>query len=58
MWLERVDARVNGEARQMDVVPVVNQGRTLIPVRFVAEYVGAAIEWIGSSQMVVIVYPK
>jgi len=30
--------------------------RTLIPLRFVAEFLGSQIEWIGSQQMVVIVY--
>jgi len=40
----------------MDVVPQVVNGRTLIPLRFVAEFLGQQAEWIGSQQMVVIVY--
>jgi len=57
MWLGRSDVLVNGDSRYMDVVPEIINDRTLIPVRFVAEFLGAHIEWIGSQQMVVIVYP-
>ena len=56
MWLGQRNVTVNNDPREMDVVPEVVNGRTLIPVRFVAEFLGAQIEWIGSQQMVVIVY--
>jgi len=56
MWLVQRNVRVNGAENQMDVVPQVVNGRTLIPLRFVAEFLGSQIEWIGSQQMVVIVY--
>jgi len=56
MWLGQRNANVNGAIREMDVIPQLINDRTLIPVRFVAEFLGAQIEWIGSQQMVVIVY--
>ena len=56
MWLGRFDVLVNGTRQHMDVVPEIVNDRTLIPVRFVAELLGAHIEWIASRQMVVIVY--
>ncbi|MCL2400817.1 MAG: copper amine oxidase N-terminal domain-containing protein, partial [Defluviitaleaceae bacterium] len=56
MWLGQRNANVNGATREMDVIPQLINDRTLIPVRFVAEFLGAQIEWIGSQQMVVIVY--
>jgi len=56
MWLGQLDARVNSSSREMDVVPQIVNDRTLIPLRFVAEFLGAQAEWIGSQQMVVIVY--
>jgi len=56
MWLGLRDVRVNGSPNEMDVVPQMVNNRTLIPLRFVAEFLGQQVEWIGSQQMVVIVY--
>jgi len=56
MWLGERGVWVNGSTNEMDVVPQVVNDRTLIPLRFVAEFLGAQVEWIGSQQMVVIVY--
>jgi len=56
MWLGQRNAQVNGATREMDIVPQIVNDRTLIPLRFVAEFLGAQVEWIGSQQMVVIVY--
>ena len=56
MWLGQRDARVNNASREMDIVPQIVNDRTLIPLRFVAEFLGAQVEWIGSEQMAVIVY--
>ena len=36
---------VNGELIQFDVPPVIKQNRTLIPVRAVANALGASVEW-------------
>lgn len=43
-------AMVSGEVMQLDadnqkVVPVVEQGRTLVPLRFIAEAFGATVAW-------------
>ena len=56
MWLGERGVWVNGSTNEMDVVPQVVNDRTLIPLRFVAEFLGAQVEWIGSQQMVVVVY--
>jgi len=56
MWLGQRNVNVNGASDEMDVVPQMINNRTLIPLRFVAEFLGSQIEWIGSQQMVVIVY--
>jgi len=56
MWLGQRDVRVNGTPNEMDVVPQIVNNRTLIPLRFVAEFLGSQIEWIGSQRMIVIVY--
>lgn len=38
-------AWVNGEERPMDTRPVIRGGRTMVPVRFVAEFMGALVTW-------------
>jgi chitodextrinase len=38
---------VNGEARTLDAAPVIREGRTLLPIRPVAEAIGALVEWDG-----------
>ena len=56
MWLGQRNARVNGITKEMDAVPQMVNDRTLIPLRFVAEFLGAQVDWVGAQQMAVIVY--
>jgi hypothetical protein len=36
---------VGGELKSMDTMPVVKNGRTMVPVRYVGEYFGAQVKW-------------
>lgn len=36
---------VNGEPNRMDTSPVIQNGRTMVPVRYVSEYFGAKVYW-------------
>ena len=36
----------------MDVAPVVINDRTLVPVRFISEALGAEVEWLDDIQVV------
>lgn len=47
----------NGQTRTitMDVTPYVRDGRTYVPVRFVAEAVGCSVGWDPNTQTVIIV---
>jgi len=45
---------VNGSARYMDVAPVILESRTLLPIRFVAEPLGATVGWDGATRKVTI----
>ncbi|MCR2803389.1 copper amine oxidase N-terminal domain-containing protein [Paenibacillus soyae] len=36
---------VNGKAQNMDTVAVKKEGRTIVPVRFVSQALGAEVEW-------------
>jgi hypothetical protein len=47
---------VNGQAQTMDAAPVINDGRTFLPARYVAEALGYDVDWDATNQIVVI-YP-
>ena len=42
-------AYVNGQAQTLDVAPVIENSRTLMPLRFIAEAMGATVEWDGAT---------
>ena len=48
-------ATVNGQAVYMDVAPFLVGARTLVPLRFVAQALGAAVQWSQSNSTVYIV---
>lgn len=41
---------VNGEPFQMDVAPYIENGRTMIPARYVSELFGQNIQWISDTR--------
>ncbi len=43
---------VNGEQRTMDVIPEVVNNRTLVPISFIAEAMGAEVTWDNASATV------
>ena len=47
-------ARVFGKTKSNDVAPKIVNDRTMLPVRFVAENLGAKVEWDGEKQLVII----
>jgi len=49
-------ARVNGKAVTLDVPAKIVDGRTLVPVRFVSQSLGAKVKWDSARQAVVISY--
>lgn len=50
--LESNIASVNGNSVTLDAAPVVINGRTLVPIRFISETLGYSISWDGSSRTV------
>lgn len=50
-------AYVDGSARTLDVPPEIRDGRTLVPVRFISEAVGARVDWDDANRRVVITDP-
>jgi len=50
-----VRVRLDGNAMSFpDQQPVIVTGRTLVPVRFVSEALGATVEWVDSTRTVII----
>ena len=45
-------ANVNGKAVTMQTAPVTIQGRTFVPLRFIAEALGAHVEWEATEQKI------
>ena len=63
LWIGKSIAKVNGVDTPIDpsnpkVVPLIIQGRTMLPVRFVAENLGCEVGWDAKTQTVTITYPK
>ena len=61
LWIDKKDAKVNGKSIQIDpnnpkVVPIIRDGRTLMPMRFIAEKLGATgedgIKWFEATKIV------
>ena len=50
----KTDANVFGSGVKNDVAPVIKNDTTMLPSRFVAESLGAKVEWLGGEQKVVI----
>ncbi|MEA4926983.1 MAG: putative Ig domain-containing protein [Syntrophomonadaceae bacterium] len=47
-------ATINGKENILDVAPTVISNRTMVPVRFVSEALGAEVEWLENTGTVVI----
>lgn len=63
LWIGRNYARVNGENRSIDpantsVTPIiVEPGRTMLPLRFISENLGAQVGWDSAAREVTVTYP-
>ncbi len=51
-WADDVHLFVNGQEVKSDVAPQVIDGRTMVPLRAVAESLGANVQWDASSKTV------
>ena len=47
-----LDAYVNGNRITLDAAPVFIAGRTLVPLRFIAESLGTDVKWLESTQTI------
>jgi hypothetical protein len=44
----------NETVQQLDVAPFISQGRTMVPLRIIAESLGAEVDWNSSTRTVII----
>ena len=54
LTIDDKSATVFGAEKTNDVAPKIVNGRTMLPARFVAENLGAKVEWDGENQLVTI----
>ncbi len=63
LWIGKNYARVNGEYKFIDstntaVTPIIIEpGRTMLPLRFVSENLGAKVDWNSSKREVTVTHP-
>lgn len=54
LWINSKKASVNGKTYTMDVAPIIENERTFMPLRFIAENLGLDIDWDDSAQMITV----
>lgn len=54
--LDQHEIVVDGNARPLDVPPILYKGVVLVPVRVLSEALGAYVEWVPARQIVVVRY--
>lgn len=52
LQIDRPIATVNERQISLDVPPTILNGRTMVPIRFIAESLGARVEWLQANQTV------
>jgi len=57
LWIDKATALVNGNPVVVDPSPYIVSGRTVVPLRFVSENLGASVEWDSKSQRITIRFP-
>ena len=48
-----ISIMLNGKPIQFDIAPIIEDGRTLVPLRAIFEALGATVEWNGDIQTVI-----
>lgn len=64
LWIGKKEALVNNDRYYLEVppkvieIPEIGGGRTVVPLRFVSEALGAQVDWDPELQIITITYPK
>jgi hypothetical protein len=54
LWIGQNQALVNGESKNLDTAPMLYKERTMVPLRFIAESLGADVQWDPAEQKIMI----
>ncbi|MCX8095362.1 MAG: stalk domain-containing protein [Caldisericia bacterium] len=62
LWIDKNLAKVNNNIKLIDpenpkVTPLIINGRTMLPIRFVAENLGCKVNWDSINKKISIIYP-
>jgi N-acetylmuramoyl-L-alanine amidase len=52
LFIDKTDAYVNGTRSRLETAPVLKDGNTLLPVRFISETLGLLVSWDGLTRSV------
>ena len=52
LTIDSEDIIINGTAVKMDTAAIIKDGRTFVPVRYVAEALGLSVEWVGETRTI------
>ncbi len=58
LQIDNTFASINNNATTLDVAPSIMNSRTMVPVRFVSEALGADVQWDGDTRTVTITSPE
>jgi len=61
MYVGKPKATLNGKEVQIDpnnpkITPIIKNGRTMVPVRFLAESLGCEVKWVAESKTILVTY--
>ncbi|PKM90113.1 MAG: hypothetical protein CVU87_03165 [Firmicutes bacterium HGW-Firmicutes-12] len=54
LYIDKKTAKVRGKEVALDAPPFIIEGRTMVPLRFVGQYMEASFEWDSANQTVTI----
>jgi N-acetylmuramoyl-L-alanine amidase len=57
MTIDSTHANLNGQAIQMQVPPIIHEGRTMVPLRFPAEIFGFEVDWDNEMRAAIVNSP-
>jgi len=61
LWAGRSTAQINGQRTSIDtsnalLTPIIENGRIMLPLRFITENLGFEVHWIDKSQEIILTY--
>jgi hypothetical protein len=56
LTIDSTTAYIDGKAMIMDVPPTILNQRTMVPLRFISEALGAKVTWVGPLRKILIIF--